>query len=341
MVEEGGDGGGGGGAALADGGGEGEGGAAAAEGGSGEQVGGIDSGLSGAQGPNSQQVAGDVTPPSLASQIFNPSGSLADNYEAVMTENGMESAIPYFGRDGFGGKQDSILKGLSNLVVLQGKKVENFTREEMSMLTEGEQATMRGNLMDIPEAPGDYNIREMEQFKDAELNDEFVEYWEDAAHELGATKEMVEKFFEKNTDWSTKFQEAQGKANETATAEHKAEVKEHFEKEWGADFAKNKDLTDTWADQNMDPSDPYDVATLNNKKGLERIYRLAKAEDEGRAEGSMPKLGGDGNKGGAGTYGDQFDSFINANPSWQKSPELLAEGNRLASLGDKAEKRGG
>ena len=115
--------------------------------------------------------------PSLVGKLFNQSGSLADGWEKVMEENGMEKAVPYFGRDGFGGKQDEIVKGLANLIPLSGKKIEEWSPEEVAALSEGQRADMLRKVQPVPDTPEGYGLRDLEVFKGQDLDDEFVDFW--------------------------------------------------------------------------------------------------------------------------------------------------------------------
>lgn len=273
----------------------------------------------------------DSPAPTLASQLFKPNGTLADNWEKVMEDNGLAKAMPYFGREGFGGKQDEIIKGLANLVPLSGSKIEEWGKQDMQALTDEQRNTMLGKLLPVPETPEAYNLREMEVFKDQQVSDEFVDYWQKAAHEIKATPEQVQKFFAKNGEWAKQFNEKTAQATAEQTTAAKAEIRDHFVREWGGDYHRNAALVNTWADANLDADNPLHVAMLNDKKGLEMAYQLAKAQDEGRVEGTLPKPPGSA-AGGAGTYQQRFDAFITENPGWMGDAALNAEGNRLAKL---------
>lgn len=302
------------------------------EGGEGSEGAGDGGEASGGEGEG-VPAAAEGNPDSFTGKLFNSSGSLAENWEQTMTENGLEKAIGYLGRESLGGNQDAILKGALNLVPLMGKKIGEFTADDVGMLSEGERSAMLGKLQALPESAEGYDIRGLEQFKDQEISDDFVDYWSKAAHELQIPQEKVAAFFAKNSEWAQQVQESQGKAEQTSTAEQKEAVSSHFKQEWGDDYGKNAALTNTWADQNLDPANPLHVAMLNDKKGLDMVYRLALAEDQGRAEGSFPTGGDDGNKGGSDTYIKQFDDFLAKNHAWTSStPEIRAEGERLSKL---------
>lgn len=293
-----------------------------------------------AETPASPAAPAAVMGSELTGKLFDPTtGNLRDNYAEVAAANGLEGAVGFMGRDGFGGSLDNVLKGALNLVPLSGKKVEQWGDAEIGALSDTERQAMLSKLSPIPADAGGYEFEAIEAFKDAELPEGFAGHWGEAAHAAGLTQEQLAILAGANAKWNEGQNEAAQALSAQNSQQNAAAITEHFQKEWGTDYGANKTAVEVWAEHNLDADDPATQVLLQSKTGLDMIYRIAKAEAAGRAEGKIP--GNDPNVSFGHGDEQEFDDFIAKNPDWVNStnPELVAEGRRLRDTAFRSNER--
>lgn len=264
------------------------------------------------------------TPPaSFSERIFSDTGEVREDYGEALKEAGLESAAGVFKKYK---DRDAYLKGTLNAHALASKRVDQWSQAEIEALPPEVKENLAGKINGKPDSPDAYSF----EFAGDNLHPQAAEFWGPKIHEAGLSQSQLESLLPALDEWHESLI-AEGDENQTQqTAQAQAETKQHFESEWGENFGRNRIMVESFADANLDAENPLHSALLNDKTGIDLIYRLALAEMHGRAEGKAPT---EGDVIGADNPQEEMTRLMAENPRWREQPDS-SQAKRIKYLGD-------
>lgn len=262
-------------------------------------------------------------PSTLTARLYASTGELREDYGAVLEEAGLGEHASFFQRNN---KIDNAVKAGLNATKLIGKKISDFSPDEIAGMPPEARQSLLGKLNQAPETPDGYQF-EGEKFEG--VHPEAGTFWGETLKEAGLSQAQVETLFPKMVEWQEKLTADQQSFMEAGQAESIEANTSHFQAEWGDDYIVNKTLVEAQAGKDLDSENPAHVAFLKTKEGIQIMHERAVSQARALGEGSYPK-GGPQQQGER--PADELSRLQRETPNWREVPAVKERMETLAKI---------